>query len=146
MDSIYFGLIVIVCMICFFSNAYFTSWLARKKGYNSRQWGIFGFFFGFVALLAIGFAPIDEENQNTNFDQGKNIVGSDKIILETEVKIKKILENIDSDIKNEDLKINVLMNKNNLNTAYEIFNLNGKIEMNEYIKKLIGSNKINESA
>jgi len=53
----YLTVIVITLVIYYFSTAFLTGWLAEKKGYNSVLWGIFGFFFGFIALLTVGFAP-----------------------------------------------------------------------------------------
>ena len=53
----YISLIIIVGIIYFFSTAFFTGWLAGKKGYSIGLWGILGFFFGFIAVLAVGFAP-----------------------------------------------------------------------------------------
>jgi predicted RNA-binding Zn-ribbon protein involved in translation (DUF1610 family) len=59
----YFVVIVIIGMVYLLSTALFTGWLAGKKGYDSGLWGVLGFFFGFIALLTIGFAP---ENNNSN--------------------------------------------------------------------------------
>ena len=64
--SVYFVL------VCFFSTAFFTGWLAGKKGYGFGIWGALGFFFGFVALLTIGFAPKNNNYENYNYSE-KNI-------------------------------------------------------------------------
>ena len=55
--TIYIVIAVIVGIIYFFSTAFFTGWLAKKKGYSNVLWSLLGFFFGLIALLTIGFAP-----------------------------------------------------------------------------------------
>ena len=59
----YIAIAVVMGIIYFFSTAFFTGWLAEKKGYSSGLWGALGLFFGFIALLTIGFAP---NNLNSN--------------------------------------------------------------------------------
>jgi hypothetical protein len=41
-----------------FVFGFFTAWLAAIKGYNYGLWLFLGIFFGFIALISIGFAPI----------------------------------------------------------------------------------------
>ena len=72
--TIYIVLGVIVGIIYFFSTAFFTGWLAGKKGYSSGLWGTLGFFFGFVALLTIGFAP----NMNISKKSNNNVLGKNE--------------------------------------------------------------------
>ena len=71
---VYIVLGVIVGIIYFFSTALFTGWLAEKKGYSSGLWGTLGFFFGFVALLTIGFAP----NMNISKKSNNNVLGKNE--------------------------------------------------------------------
>ena len=62
--SIFTVLGVIIFIVYLFSTAFFTGWLAKKKGYSGGLWGILGFFFGIFALLTIGFAPINTISKN----------------------------------------------------------------------------------
>jgi 4-hydroxybenzoate polyprenyltransferase len=64
------GIYVVIGIIYFFSTASFTAWLASKKGYSSGIWFVLGLFFGFIALLAMGFSPNQLKN-NSNKNQSE---------------------------------------------------------------------------
>ena len=48
-----FFLFFFVNLVC----AFFVSWLAITKNYGGGAWFLAGFFFGFIALIAIAGAP-----------------------------------------------------------------------------------------
>jgi hypothetical protein len=61
----YYVLIVIAIVVYQFAAAFFTAWLADQKGYNFTPWFFWGLVFGGIPLLAVGFAPMsngDDEN------------------------------------------------------------------------------------
>ena len=92
--SAYMVLAVIVGIIYFFSTAFFTGWLAGKKGYSNGLWGVLGFFFGFVALLTIGFAPNNfiSEKQN-NYSGKKEAKNNNPTLKQTEYRGENDISN-----------------------------------------------------
>jgi hypothetical protein len=54
------GVVLIVLLVVLtvpVAGGFFTAWLAEQKGRERRLWFVLGFFFGPIALLAVGFAP-----------------------------------------------------------------------------------------
>ena len=91
--AVYIVFAVIIGLVYFFSTAFFTGWLAAKKGYGSGLWGTLGFFFGLVALLTIGFAPnsnTSEKSVNLGKKQTKN---DDSKLKQTEYRGEKDISN-----------------------------------------------------
>ena len=132
--AIYIAIVVIIGVVYLFSSAFFTGWLAGKKGYSGFSWGCLDFFFGFVTLLAIGFAPDNFEKiyfKNNTLDVDK---------------LKIVFENINTDIVNiKSFESFILSNKNKLDGIYEILKISGKEEMIKYIQYLLDNkgSKIN---
>jgi hypothetical protein len=54
----------------------FCGWLANEKGYNVGAWILLGLLFGFIAFLAIGFAPIKSEKNYTGNTNKTNATGN----------------------------------------------------------------------
>ena len=68
----YWGYFVFIYMAVL---SFFTAWLAQKKNYNYGYWLLLGFFFGIIALLTVGFAPINEKAiDNQQIDKPKKRV------------------------------------------------------------------------
>lgn len=55
------GLLVLIVFAQAVASAGFCRWLAARKGYETDIWLILGFFFGVLAILALGFAPQHSE-------------------------------------------------------------------------------------
>jgi hypothetical protein len=59
-DGGFFGgflFLLLVFLAVPLSFAFFTAWLAEQRGHTRNLWFVLGFFFGPVAMLALGFAP-----------------------------------------------------------------------------------------
>jgi hypothetical protein len=64
-----FGVVVIIFYLL--ANSIFTAWLASEKERSSVLWFFLGLFFGFIALLAIGFAPNGHTYSKINANYSK---------------------------------------------------------------------------
>ena len=50
-------MIIFVLLIGWIASAFFCAQVADEKGYSGASWGIAGFLFGFVALIAVAGLP-----------------------------------------------------------------------------------------
>ena len=59
-DGGFFGgilFLLLLLLVAPVSFALFTAWLAEQRGHTRNLWFVLGFFFGPIAMLAVGFAP-----------------------------------------------------------------------------------------
>ena len=56
------GLMIFMYILSCIIIAIFTAWIASQKSRSALLWFFLGFFFGFIALLAVGLAPKNGEN------------------------------------------------------------------------------------
>ena len=59
-DGGFFGGIIFLLLVLLaapLAFAFFTAWLADQRGHTRNLWFVLGFFFGPIAMLAVGFAP-----------------------------------------------------------------------------------------
>ena len=89
-----------------------------------------------AGLISI-FIRIDDNLQLLVNDRIDIKAATENKLLKIENQVRNILKNINSDINKEELKP-ILVDKNKINEIYEILMTNGKEDMNEYIKKLLG--------
>jgi apolipoprotein N-acyltransferase len=52
------GVIITIAVIYALAVPIFSAWLASKKGYSGVAWFFLALFFGLIAFLALGFAPL----------------------------------------------------------------------------------------
>ncbi len=52
--------ILIIYFVLGFITAWYTAIVANVKGYNKFSWFVYGFFFTFIALIAIAGMPIKQ--------------------------------------------------------------------------------------
>jgi hypothetical protein len=52
--------VAVIFALCGIVTGIFSGWLASAKGHDGAAWFFLGLFFGVIALLAIGFAPVKE--------------------------------------------------------------------------------------
>jgi hypothetical protein len=67
---------IVIIIIYALISSIFSAWLASEKGYSGISWFLLGLFFGIIALITIGFAPIQDRikvtTQSDEFEQIRN--------------------------------------------------------------------------
>jgi len=126
------GSFFVLILLCWIIPTIVCINIGREKNRNGFLWGLLGWF----GVLIIAILQPNNQTQNSNYANIKK-----NRLLETEEKIRDILLYKDKDINWEDLKNKVLIDKNNLNDAYELLTSRGIIEMNNYLRLLLENNE-----